>query len=511
VLPEIVYVLQREKYYATALKYATKLLLILQNDPDPTNTMNDLAKTYFDIGYIHSCKHDNHKAILNYRTALKYMENTNAESSSSSLNKIFLGLIYNDLGSLYAEKSNFTMSIKYYQRAIKHQLKDDESNTSKGLALTYISLGQIYLKNDDTTNALIQFMKALEIGENSLEFDDETIRLVLPNLVQVLQIQKDYATALEYALRILSIQEKDPTTTKNDLATTYFDIGSIHYCNHNNKQAILNYRTALKYASSTNTNLGQLYYGLALTYDDLKNHKEALVNYNNALKFFSNSVDFLASSYNNIGAIYCLQCNYDEATYNYHIALEISETNIGLASATLYNIAVIDHIKKDYMSALETYQMILNIMEEHETENEDLLIKIYNNMGGIYNLVSNYEEQLNCYQKVLNLELNSNKKSENDETIATTHSNLGIIYFRQCNYSAAVQSFEKALDIASKLMTSDHPDIAEYHNYISLTNNHLQFKGTEKCLNLCSILSSRNLSSNINHFHHQCYRLFHQL
>jgi Tfp pilus assembly protein PilF len=80
---------------------------------------------------------------------------------------------------------------------------------------------------------------------------------------------------------------------------------------------------------------------------------------------------------------------------------------------------------------------------------------------------------------VLNLELNSNKGSEKHETIATTYSNLGIIYFRQRNYSSAEQSFKKALNIASKSLTSDHPHIAEYRNYISLTKKHLQSKGNE--------------------------------
>ncbi|CAF1457204.1 unnamed protein product [Rotaria sp. Silwood1] len=72
--------------------------------------------------------------------------------------------------------------------------------------------------------------KALEIGENCLEFDDTAIRLVLPNIVKVFEIKHDYVTALKYMTRFLRILRKDPTVTWDDLATAYFNIGFINYC-----------------------------------------------------------------------------------------------------------------------------------------------------------------------------------------------------------------------------------------------------------------------------------------
>ncbi|CAF1215831.1 unnamed protein product [Didymodactylos carnosus] len=449
-------------YHKKALRIRLKSLPICYSD---------IITSYINIGSLYTYQ-------AKYKLALKYLKKAIVQSSPST-NKELVAYIYYTLGTLYEFKSNSDIAIKYYKRAISLECECNQSNTIPNLATIYISLGEFYLENDDTTNALIQFEKALEIGENCLEIDDSTIRLVLPYIVKVFQIKKDYATALEHITKLLNIAQKDLCTTSDDLATIYFNIGYINYCKYNNKKAIRNYRKALKYASPTSPKIGELYYGLALIYDDRKDLNVALRNYKNALQFFSNSDDFSASIYNNIGAIYYLKHDYKRALWNYYKALTVIEIDSELASILYYNMALIDDIKKDYINALYSYEAVLETIKNHRVENEDLLIKTYNNMGGIYKQISNYEEELNCYRKVVNLELNSNKVSKNYELIATTYSNLSIIYFRQYNFSSALQGFEEALRIASKSLTSDHPHIPEYRNYIALTKKYLQSKGIE--------------------------------
>ncbi|CAF5215388.1 unnamed protein product, partial [Rotaria magnacalcarata] len=246
------------------------------------------------------------------------------------------------------------------------QTECDKSNISPNLAIIYNTLGRFYVENDDKINAIIQFKKALEIGENCLELDDNVIRLVLRNIVKFFQNEEDYTTALEYATRLLNILQKNPTTILDDLATTYFKIGYLYYCKHDNNKAILNYQIALKFASPANPNIGELYFNLALIYDDQKDLNEALLNYKNALKFLSNDDDFLVSTYNNIGVIYFFKHNYKKAEYNYYTALQINETDNELIAITYYNIAVIEEIKKDYIFALDHYATALETMNDHQ-------------------------------------------------------------------------------------------------------------------------------------------------
>ncbi|CAF1248876.1 unnamed protein product [Rotaria magnacalcarata] len=453
------------------------------------NDHPSLAITYKNLGQIYDFIGNHDKVLECYKRSLNIsLKSTQKDHrdlartykaiahSLPSTNRELLAFNYYELAELYADKSNAEVAIKYYKRAISPQTECDKSNISPNLAIIYNTLGRFYVENDDKINAIIQFKKALEIGENCLELDDNVIRLVLRNIVKFFQNEEDYTTALEYATRLLNILQKNPTTILDDLATTYFKIGYLYYCKHDNNKAILNYQIALKFASPANPNIGELYFNLALIYDDQKDLNEALLNYKNALKFLSNDDDFLVSTYNNIGVIYFFKHNYKKAEYNYYTALQINETDNELIAITYYNIAVIEEIKKDYIFALDHYATALETMNDHQAENKDLLINIFNNMGRIYNRTSKYEDALNCYQKILNLELNSKNVSQNHEVIATTYSKLGKIYLRRCNYSSAAHSFEKALDIASKLLTSDHPHITEYRNNIALVKKRCQYE-----------------------------------
>lgn len=117
----------------------------------------------------------------------------------------------------------------------------------------------------------------------------------------------------------LDIQLKNFTTSSEDLATIYFKIGYRNDCKQDFKKAKINYHKALEYATLTHPDLGQIYYYLASIYND-----------------------------------------YNETVY--------------------YNIAVVHDDQKNCKLALKFYKIALNTTFQNEEKDEDLLIRIYNNI-----------------------------------------------------------------------------------------------------------------------------------
>ncbi|UJR17217.1 hypothetical protein I4U23_004112 [Adineta vaga] len=447
--------------------------------------LNNIGYVYNELGnYIQSIKY-HRKAFriqkkvfplndIEYATTFNHLGKALSRSSFTT-NKELLARIYFNLGVLYENKCNIGMTIKYYKIAINLELACQEYNTSPSLAITYISLGQVYLEENDLENASIQFEKALKIAENCLIFDDNPIQLVLSNIVEVYKRKNDYTNALNYTNKLLDIQLKNTTIPSDELATTYFDIGYINDCKKDCKQAERNYQIALNNASSTHSNLGQLYYYLACIYNDRQDFDIALVNYENALKYFSDKDDYLANIHNNIGFIYRCKHDYTKALDSYYQALKINMNDMNLTSTIYYNIAVIYDDRKDYNLALYYYQIALDVIRKSKEMDDNLYIKIYNNMAGIYQNTFNYHKGLNCIEKALELQLNSDILSTDYETIATTYSNLGTIYFRLFNYSLASENYKKALEISSKFLHKTHPHIAEYRDHVAVVKRHLKY------------------------------------
>jgi len=119
--------------------------------------------------------------------------------------------------------------------------------------------------------------------------------------------------------------------------------------------------------------------------------------------------------------------------------------------------------------------MVLDTIVKNEENDDDLLIRIYNNIAIINTKRINYEEGNNYCKKVLKLQLNSDIIMKDHDTIATTYNNLGTIHFLICDYRLALENNEKALEIASKLLLTDHPYIVEYRDDIATIKRHIQY------------------------------------
>ena len=151
------------------------------------------------------------------------------------------------------------------------------------------------------------YLRLITLSQQVFGPDHPVVALYYNCIGMVFDSQGDYAQALEYYRRALSIWEQVFGANDPDFVMLcHNNIGMVYYRQGDYDQALEYYRRALS--------LWEQVYGP----DDPD----------------------VAKSYNNIGAVYYTQCDYAQALHYYHRALSIQEQNLGPDDpdvATSYN------------------------------------------------------------------------------------------------------------------------------------------------------------------------------
>lgn len=115
-------------------------------------------------------------------------------------NKDALGIISENIGEIYVETNQPEKALPYLERSI--QALDSAANSS----VAYNSIGKIYLKKKDYSQALSYHNKALNIAEkaNSPRHIEQTLR----DIANLYKEQHDFATALDYYNKARLIAEE---------------------------------------------------------------------------------------------------------------------------------------------------------------------------------------------------------------------------------------------------------------------------------------------------------------
>lgn len=185
---------------------------------------------------------------------------------------------YNTLGLLTFFQNNFNSSIQWYERLLKTVQSNDPN-----LANIYYSIGCVYQKILNYTQALEYYTKALEIYTNN-----ESVQMAecLNNMGCIYEIGEYYAKALEYHQKALSIRDK----YQIDLGSSYNNIGNIYLRLGEYNSALENYNFALKTKSKSlsvgDPSLPQTLRNIALVYEQDQNFEEALQFYQRAALIF---------------------------------------------------------------------------------------------------------------------------------------------------------------------------------------------------------------------------------
>ena len=253
----------------------------------------------------------------------------------------------------------------------------NERGWSKGIALAYNYIGNIYSAQGNYHGALENHLASLKL--RIAIGDKQSVATSYNNIGAIYFNQGNYPEALKNNFESLKIKEK--IGDKQGIADSYNNIGFIYHTQSNNPEALKNHFASLKILKEIGDKKGiaYSYNNIGIIYQSQGNFSEALKNYFASLKIFTETdhKQGIATSHNNIGAIYFTQSKYPEALKNYFISLKIRQ-NIGDKRG----------IATSLLNISDVYKRLKRLKEARNCLNDAL--QINSEIGNIERIKANY-------------------------------------------------------------------------------------------------------------------------
>ncbi|CAF3133097.1 unnamed protein product [Rotaria sp. Silwood2] len=379
----------------------------------------DFAYCYYGLAQA-NIKHEYYDlAISNINKALSYLLN-----NSSLKNHSLVSSCYNDLGSIYAEQSNYQLALQYLDKALS---TDDTNNVSK----IFASLSNVHFK-------MSHYHIALEYIKKSLEY----------------QIESEYPA----------------------IANTYSNMGKIYIAMNESEKASTVFDKAIEYQlkdlPDTHPDVSYTYNEIGLMFLDKNNYEKALEYMELALHLQSESVpnnhpDF-AITYRNIANIYMKKGDLDKALTYYQKVLDNQlktlPPNTPSVVETYQAIENIYRKKDDYEQVSIYSQKILDSQLERKKLGDKSISDTYKNIGD-YNLKkNNLDKALYYYLDLLNNELKT--KFPEDFSLIHIYETIGNIYYKKRILDQSILYYNRSLDCYFRKEPFDQSNIDEIYKKI---------------------------------------------
>lgn len=172
-----------------ALEYFKKSYEIydsfVKQNPDNFKYKNLISSTLFNIGAIYYNFGNLDTAIIVFKKA--------AEVFNEIDSKVYLGVCYSSIGTIYSEKELYKDAIEYHKKALNTLL---ETGDSIYLSSTYRDIADDYAKSQDMQNAFEYYFLSLNMSFRLKEIDE--IKETSYILSKLYEEQKDYQNSLKY-------------------------------------------------------------------------------------------------------------------------------------------------------------------------------------------------------------------------------------------------------------------------------------------------------------------------
>lgn len=281
-------------------------------------------------------------------------------------------------------------------------------NTSQTDSIRYEAGLDVFMlqfrTNLDTARATGHKILEFSKNQNNLTWQATSYRFIGNSYA----VEGRFKEALNFFIESHTILLK--LSDKKGLATTFSNIGTIHYEMGDYTRAQINLLEAIKFSEETNdqASLARATNNLGNVHTDLKNYKKALEYYNYSLKIKKElgNKRALPAAYNNIGLIY---------------------TNL-----------------KNHQLAIENLSKSADI--SLELGDEKSRTRSFNNLGGEYSRIGNYKKALDYLNKSVRLK----KKINDKEGLASAYVSRGKTFLLIKKYSQAKADCTLSLQMAQE-------------------------------------------------------------
>lgn len=283
-------------------------------------------------------------------------------------NKYYLGAFKSlqYIGIVHSDLSNYDSAIYYYRKAIPFSQLIDYK---KGIASTYINIGNAYQFKGKLDSVLDNYMKGIKVFE--VLKDSSTISQSYANLATF------FGSINQLKKQINYLNKADELCPKNNLILKGYitnDLGQTHLKNQDNTNAFQNITKAYTIAKSINND--QLLFFTTRNFGEYylkqRNYKKAIVHYEKALTIVNNlnEVFYKNDLLLQLGEAYLLNDDNSEAIINFKEVLNFGREKklLSVQMKAHTNLAKTYNITKNYSLAyshlIESFKLkdsILNI------------------------------------------------------------------------------------------------------------------------------------------------------
>ena len=202
---------------------------------------------------------------------------------------------YDALGQIAAEKEEYQLSVRCYQKALEMKKRTVQSN-DVSLAFSYNSLAIVHMKTSDYTRAIESYRLALEILEEGLAEDDPQVSICRNNLAVVCKMDRNYVEALHLYEENLRTHQKYLSPDHPDIAMSLTNMAMVYAHLALYDRGLEYYHRAIdiyeRILSSPHSLLGMIYENIGNIYYDKNDLDEAFDAYEKASLYLSEPFAF---------------------------------------------------------------------------------------------------------------------------------------------------------------------------------------------------------------------------
>lgn len=315
-----------------------------------------------------------------------------------------LGLSYNlkNISNIYLEKGYYVTAEQFIQQNITlaKKMKNDEL-----LIRNYVSLGRLHDIKKQHSQAIENFLKALDLSEKNDYFNDREV--IYSNLGISNYAMENYDKALQYFQQAIEIEKQ--IGLKRRLAFDYNNISLLY-------KKINDYDKALFYAEKSlvmEEELGDQY-GLARSLNNIAVLNLDFKKYDLAKKYLDKSLEInqkledkegITQNYMNLGIISSRKGDKKEAEKYFQKSLMLAEENdlINNISDNYKNLVIIYEDQEDFAKAFAFQKKLLSLKDslnalDNEKTFHDLQLKYETKEKEKKNLLLKKENEFKAIQ-----------------------------------------------------------------------------------------------------------------
>lgn len=447
--------------------------LILNCDDDRYNneeTYHDIVQLYDFIGMDYDEAEDYTDALCCYNEAIELFNRFLDEDTYFGLKRDIIG----DIANHYALQGEFAKAADILNAAIQEA---NESNKDElhSIAELYSRLGNIHIETGHYSDALSDYMKALNLRKQVFDSDDINMFGIYSNLATAYDNLGDKKAAVNFFSRALETLNKNPGEQQDKKIDIFYNIANLYDSLYKYNEAKECYEKSLdyclKYHPYDKMMIGKIKRGITSVLHSLGNNTDALSMALEILrceeKYLKKDSTHFADTYRLLGIIHGEMGEYEKSIEylekNLQICDKLSLQNHQTVN-TYINLAFDYSELRKFETAIDYCLKAATLSEKNHHPQHPELASIYANIGSVFCDKKDYNQALWYLNKALLIQ--ENTSSPNAFDLGVSYCTMGEIYQGLSNQHIALEYYNKSLISFSLCLPENDDRIQEVNQNI---------------------------------------------